>query len=93
MTGMVTDSPASRISAYAGCLRSVAGTMSRPDGETTVLFESLLQLSMVGQQLAEVLDQPELSPAVVEGYIDRWLSAAILAADLVASRPNASRRR
>ena len=93
MSDRVPNDQASMIRGYAGCLRSLAGTLSEPDGGTTQLYESLLQLSMVGQQLADVLDQPDLSPAVVEGYIERWLSAAILVADLVASHSHGTRRR
>jgi len=92
MTGTVRDDLASMISAYAGCLHSLAGTFAEKDGGRTSLREPLLQLSMVGQQLADVLDQPDLSAAAAEDYTDRWLSAAILVTDLVASHPHASRR-
>lgn len=86
---------ADTLCAYICALRALAGQPSEclnPETETEVLRTCLLDLSMAGALLADLLNGADVPSGVVVAEIHRWVAVAVRAVDLMTTGPGRVRR-
>lgn len=94
MSSAVEAALAATVRVYVRALRDLAsqpGEFLQPDSVTAVLGASLVDLSMAGAVLADLLEGSEVPSGVVAGEINRWLAVAVLAVELATTDPGSAR--